>query len=49
MPRKPSFNFGANVRPKKNRHTRKKSRKGSKGRSGNNAWRAYISNAPIPD
>ncbi len=48
-----SFNFGANAKPKKPR-----TRKGGKGkRAGNgrtsgsksNAWRSYISNAPIPD
>jgi hypothetical protein len=47
--RKPSFNFGANAKPKK----AKKSKK-SKGKAGgkSNAWRKYvggISNAPIPD
>ena len=50
MPRTPSFNFGANSRPKKKKAT--KSKAGKKGRrTGNksNAWRAYVSNAPIPD
>jgi hypothetical protein len=47
-----SFNFGANAKPRKPRMgksgkgTSKKPRSGS-GKS--NAWRSYISNAPIPD
>lgn len=43
MPPKPSFNFGAN----RKKSGRKKSSKASKGKS--QAWRKYISNAPIPD
>jgi len=46
MARRPSFNFGANV--KKKRKKGKKSKGKAKGGK-SNAWRAYISNAPIPD
>ena len=55
--RAPSFNFGANVKPRKPRGGKKgagKARKGG-GRKGS-AWRAYVgggsgrvSNAPLPD
>jgi hypothetical protein len=50
MAKKPSFNFGANAKPKRNK-TVKKMPKGNKGGGKSNAWRAYagVSNAPIPD
>lgn len=48
-----SFNFGANARkPKKTSKGKSGSaKKGSRGGSKGNAWRAYTrgSNAPIPD
>jgi hypothetical protein len=49
MARKPTFNFGHNVKPRKTGS--KKPRKAGKGKTGgkSNAWRDYISNAPIPD
>lgn len=46
MARKPSFNFGANRKPRKS--AGKKSSK-SKGGGKSQAWRRYISNAAIPD
>jgi hypothetical protein len=51
MPRKPSFNFGANARPKKAAKGKAKKGKTKKGKGGkkSNAWRKYVSNAPIPD
>jgi hypothetical protein len=51
MPRTPSFNFGANAKPKKAKSSKRKSSGKSRGNK-SNAWRAYvggISNAPIPD
>lgn len=46
-----SFNFGANARPRKARSGKSKGKKSDKGKGGSksNAWRAYTSNAPIPD
>jgi len=47
MARAPSFNFGANRKPKKAKKGKKGGGAGKKG----NAWRQYvgISNAPLPD
>lgn len=48
MARTPSFNFGANRKPKK--ASKGKGKKAGKGKGNKSqAWRAYISNAPIPD
>jgi hypothetical protein len=49
MARTPSFNFGANRKPRRGK-SGKKSGKASKSKAGkSNAWRAYVgSNAPIP-
>jgi hypothetical protein len=47
MPRAPSFNFGANAKPRKSRKPKKAGGKGRGNKS--QAWRKYISNAPIPD
>jgi hypothetical protein len=52
MAKGPSFNFGANRKPKKSSKGKGgKKKTGGKGKTGNksNAWRAYVSNAPIPD
>src|SRR5262249_62029276 len=50
MARTPSFNFGANRKPKKAKAGKGKGRKGKGGGKRSNAWRAYAgSNAPIPD
>jgi len=51
MAKAPSFNFGANRKPRKSKGKGGKRKKGGKGNK-SNAWRAYaggISNAPIPD
>lgn len=42
-----TFNFGANAKPKRTK--KKKTSSGKKRGSKSNAWRAYVSNAPIPD
>lgn len=51
MAKSPSFNFGANRKPRKDKSKRKKS--GGKGKGNkSNAWRSYTgggSSAPIPD
>ncbi len=49
---KPTFNFGFNKKPRGGKKPRKGSGKKpstSSGKSRSNAWRSYISNAPIPD
>lgn len=49
MARTPSFNFGANAKPRKAKSSKGKKKSTSKG-TRSNAWRAYtVSNAPIPD
>jgi hypothetical protein len=48
MAKKPTFNFGVNAKPRKPKASGNKSSKG-KGGNKSNAWRAYTSNAPIPD
>jgi len=49
MAKGPSFNFGANRKPRKSGKSKGKSSK-SKSGSKSNAWRSYTSgsNAPIP-
>lgn len=49
MARTPSFNFGANRKPRKS--SKGKGGKGKSGKGKPNAWRKYVgvSNAPIPD
>lgn len=50
---KPSFNFGANRKPRTSKGRGGKGKKSKKGKGNkNNAWRAYTgggSSAPIPD
>lgn len=46
MAKKASFNFGANAKPKK---AGGKKSKAAKGGGKSQAWRRYVSNAPIPD
>jgi hypothetical protein len=52
MPKKASFNFGANAKPRRTKSSKGRSTRGGKGKGGKSqAWRAYtsVSNAPIPD
>lgn len=48
-----SFNFGANAKPRKIKASKGRKKSSAKRSTSNNAksnaWRAYVSNAPIPD
>lgn len=50
MAKKPTFNFGANRKPRGGKKPKKASGKGRGASGKGNAWRQYVSsNAPIPD